>query len=552
MNLLKKSFILFWKNRRLWMLILGYTAISLSVIVRKAGLSLGTELNLLEPTRQILFLCPQIMILYLIVGYEFFSEPYRSHLDEAILSTSKGQKGRGQTANFILMGLMLFANYIFILLVDLKMTGNSFAEHEIEDAEHMAVRYIATCLFVNIYLIGLIGILIGAAIARIRKRIAAYGIIMAVVLCVSYLLNEIADLIMIMTEYAVNLYDILDFINIMTPGLNFITNTALGFPMMTYRICLICFWIMLLLFWFILQQEKRLSMKSGICFLLCILFLVGYALPSSRIDMGLNSNGTAMVDQHYYGLKNYRVQEKENDFCVKKYTMELDVRRLLKAKVRIETSECLESYHFTLSHSYLIEGVYDENGNMMEYMRDGDTLLIYNGRNKSNVFTVVYSGSNEAYYANSQGINLRGSFPYYPIPGYHQISFDGIQICQLFLEKEADFDVTIKSGKKIFSDLEQRNDGHFVGKSEGATFLSGLYTETTIDGIRIVYPLFIGWSNTDLKHVAAGAIQDGYENYQIFITPNVNRQDDAVGSKQIITRNYFTSVKEDLYICAGE
>ena len=100
--------------------------------------------------------------------------------------------------------------------------------------------------------------------------------------------------------------------------------------------------------------------------------------------------------------------------------------------------------------------------------------------------------------------------------------------------------------------MEQRNDGHFVGKSEGATFLSGLYTETTIDGIRIVYPLFIGWSNTDLKHVAAGAIQDGYEYYQIFITPNVNRQDDAVGSKQIITRNYFTSVKEDLYICAGE
>ena len=89
------------------------------------------------------------------------------------------------------------------------------------------------------------------------------------------LLNEIADLIMIMTEYAVNLYDILDFINIMTPGLNFITNTALGFPMMTYRICLICFldYAPAILVYF--AAGEAIIDESGICLLLCILFFGG-------------------------------------------------------------------------------------------------------------------------------------------------------------------------------------------------------------------------------------------------------------------------------------
>ena len=111
-------------------------------------------------------------------------------------------------------------------------------------------------------------------------------------------------------------------------------------------------------------------------------------------------------------------------------------------------------------------------------------------------------------------------------------------------KKDADFDVHIKSFKKIYSNLEEIGKGHFAGKSNGATLVSGLYTSTEKHGVRIVYPPLIGWSDENLDTVAKAAVKGGYGESQIFITPNMNRQDDALSKEQIITRNYFETVKD--------
>ena len=74
-----------------------------------------------------------------------------------------------------------------------------------------------------------------------------------------------------------------------------------------------------------------------------------------------------------------------------------------------------------------------------------------------------------------------------------------------------------------------------------------MYTSTERYGVRIVYPPLIGWSNSSLDTVAKAAVKDGYGECQIFITPNMNRQDDAVSKEQIITRNYFETVKDLAY-----
>ena len=62
--------------------------------------------------------------------------------------------------------------------------------------------------------------------------------------------------------------------------------------------------------------------------------------------------------------------------------------------------------------------------------------------------------------------------------------------------------------------------------------------------VRIVYPPLIGWSDENLDTVAKAAVKGGYGESQIFITPNMNRQDDALSKEQIITRNYFETVKD--------
>lgn len=531
------------KNKLLWIVILIYTLYNLISIYRYECSVIETS-NGLDPTRQILFLCPQIFILYLVTGYEFLSEQYRVGINESITATAEGGIGRNVFAGFMVMVSVLFVNYAMFAGVDILVTNAGFAVDDIAGANGVAALYIAKSLFINIFLIGLIGISAALAISKIQKRIAAYAVIMAVIFASSYMIGEIANMIMIITDYAVNLFDLLDMFNIMVPGLDFIPNFAIGFSEMTYRICLILLWSALLItIYLIAGSSKKLTLRNVVCVIVCICCFIGYALPSSRVDMGLSSTGSAMADQHYYKMTGYKLKNEDGGFDVDRYTMELDTRRLLKAKVTMEVSEHLEEYKFTLSHSYDIKAVCDESGRSMKYDRNKDALTVYSNDGNTEQITVEYRGANEAYYSCSQGVNLRGSFPYYPVAGFRSITRDGQIMNALFLEKDADFDIHIKSFKKVYSNLEEIEKGHFAGKSNGATLVSGLYTSTERYGVRIVYPPLSRWNDENLDTVAKAAAKGGYGKCQIFITPNMNRQDDAVSKEQIITRNYFETVK---------
>lgn len=534
------------KNKLLWIVILIYTLYNLISIFRYEYSVLDVN-DGLDPTRQILFLCPQIFILYLVTGYEFLSEQYRVGINESITATAGGCTGRNVFAGLMVMVSVLFVNYAVFTGFDIAVTNAIFDTKNITGATAMAALYIAKSLFINIFLIGLIGISAALVISKIQKRIAAYAVIMAVIFASSYMMSEVANMLMILSDYAVNLFDILDIFNIMVPGLNFISNFAIGFPEMTYRICLLLFWSALLITIYLIAGNSKITLKNAICVIVCICCFIGYALPSSRVDMGLSSTGSAMADQHYYEFAGYKLKNEEGGFDVDRYTMELDTRRLLKAKVTMKVSESLKEYKFTLAHSYEIRAVYDEGGRSMKYDRDKDALTVYSNDSNTKRITVEYRGANEAYYSCSQGVNLRGSFPYYPVAGFRSITRDGMIMNALFLEKDADFDVHIKSFKKVYSNLEEIEKGYFAGRSNGATFVGGLYTSTERYGVRIVYPPLIGWSNSSLDTVAKAAVKDGYGECQIFITPNMNRQDDAVSKEQIITRNYFETVKDLAY-----
>ena len=530
------------KNKLLWIVILIYTLYNLISIFRHQYSILDVS-DGLDTTNEILFLCPQIFILYLVTGYEFLSEQYRVGINESIAATAGGCTGRNVFAGFMVMASVLFVNYAVFAGFDIMVTNAIFDAKNITGANAMAALYIARSLFINILLIGLIGISAALVISKIQKRIAAYAVIMAVIFASSYMMSEIANMVMILTDYAVNLFDILDMFNVMVPGLNFTSNFAIGFPEMTDRICLLLFWSALLITVYLIAGSSRITLRNAICVLMCICCFIGYALPSSRVDMGLSSTGSAMADQHYYEFAGYELENEDGGFGVDRYTMELDTRRLLKAKVAMEVSEPLEEYKFTLSHSYDIRDVYDGSGRSMKYDRDKDALTVYSNDSNTKQITVEYRGANEAYYSCSQGVNLRGSFPYYPVAGFRSITRDGQIMNALFLEKDADFDIHIKSFKKVYSNLEEIEKDHFAGRSNGATLVSGLYTSTERYGVRIVYPPLSRWSDENLDTMARAAVEGGYGESQIFITPNMNRQDDAISKEQIISNGYFEYVE---------
>lgn len=544
MELYKQSVKLFWKRKILWIPLVAYNLWNMTRIYWYVREELDIEL--LSHTRDILLLCPQILVLYLILSYEFFSERYRTGLEESTRTTAMGFGSKPAIVQAAVMISVLLLNYLVLTVFDLALTAASFQANGMEGQEQltMAARYICQCFFINVFLIGLIGVLLGMVLSKIEKRAIGYAAIMVTVLITSYLLTEIATMVMVLSDYAVNLFNLLDMFNIMTSGLKFMPNSALGFPMMPYRVCLILFWnLTLLLILLLRDSQKKLSGKSLACLTLCAAAFIGYILPSSRVDMGLSDTGSAMADQHYYGVGNYRIGEREGGFDVGKYVMELSIHRTLKAKVKMDVSKKLEEYRFTLSHSYDVKKVTDGEGRPMGFHRDEDALLIDNRKAKTKTIIVEYAGANEAYYANSQGMNLHGSFPYYPMAGYRQITDDGAIMNQLFLEKDAEFDIEVSTGKTVYSNLEQDSRGHFVGKSNGATLVSGLYAKTERNGVEIVWPPLNGWGEEGLDMVTKAAKEGGYGNSKIFITPNMNRDDDAVSQEQIITRNCFDSME---------
>ena len=92
------------KNKLLWIVILVYTLYNLISIFRYQYSALEVS-DGLDPTRQILFLCPQIFILYLVTGYEFLSEQYRAGINESVAATAGGCTGRNVFAGFMVMAV---------------------------------------------------------------------------------------------------------------------------------------------------------------------------------------------------------------------------------------------------------------------------------------------------------------------------------------------------------------------------------------------------------------------------------------------------------------
>ncbi len=548
MSLYKENFKIFSKYKILWMLLLLHFIANTGLIIQDAYETFGEWISLLDYTRQILLLSPQILVLYTIIGYEFFSEPYRTNLSECTVATTLGYQNKHLSTNLAVVTTVLFINCLLFTAFDLCITHLDIKAHGIHDIDYQCTVYIIKCLFVNIFIIGFIGVLAGALLSKISRRSIAYTAIMAIIFCTSYLLNEVAIMVMVLTNYSVNLYDLLGVLNIMTPGLKFTTDNALGFPMMSYRICLILFWVffLLLIYCFINSKKQKVVKFSG-CITLCVVMFIGYAMPASRVDLSMNSSGSGMADQRYYATGNYHMQEVPSEFLVKKYTMDLDVRRLLKAKVTMKVSKALKSYRFTLSHSYNIDEVYNQDCEPLKFERYKDELLVHSGKARTETITVKYNGASEAYYSNSQGLNLPGSFPYYPIAGYRKITDDGFLMIPLFLENHAEFDIRIKNHGKIYTNLERKEKGHYVGKSNGLSLYSGMYAVEERHGIRITYPFLNGWGDTELEKMTSALKEAGYAGCKVFICPNVNKNDNAISHEQIITGGYFESIEDLQY-----
>ena len=542
MEIYKKSFHNFMKHRLLAVIIPAFTLYHIMVIVVEYYEIIGQGYPVLEYTRRLLMIAPQILVLYLVISYEYFSEAGRNNLEETIEATGRGYTNKHKLAMMLVMFTILFLHYVCFVLFDIVITRTDLYLNGVQDAGNQGAIHIIQVLFLNFFMIGSIGILIGFLISGIKRRITAYATMMAVIFITSYLLNEVATLLMILTDYSFNLFEILDFMSIMPRGLSFSINNSFGFSMSLKRISIIVFWnALLLLVIMLLYSRKKKALKAVICSIICISSMGFYTIPISELDTSLNSKGSTMADQHYYNIKGYTMEEEAADFAIKEYKLDLDTRLLLKADVSMAVTESLEEYKFTLSHSYKVSEVCDQDGNPLKYKQHKDELSVYSGGEKITKISMKYEGASEAFYSNMQGINLPGNFPYYPVPGRKRITEDGQFMNNVFLDEKADFDLKIKSGKEIHTNLKKIKEGHYTGSTTGVSIYSGMYEEYTCDGITIVYPYLIGWNKEALDEIVQ-AVKKEYDTVKVFSGPNVNKQIGALCDDQIITTGYLSDL----------
>ena len=200
-------------------------------------------------------------------------------------------------------------------------------------------------------------------------------------------------------------------------------------------------------------------------------------------------------DQWRYIIEGVKQEEREADFQIISYDMDLKLGRQMRATVTCVPSDGgLDTYAMTLYRLYQVDSVTDENGDALEYQQDENTLLIYGQEDGIRSFTLKYHGGPtgaSCLYNNWYAIDLPGWFPYYPVPGWHKVYLDGEdwKYADNRLKYPAEFQIQLHTDGTVYSDLERMDDNLFQGTSCGPTLLSGFVGERTLtNGTTNIYP----------------------------------------------------------------
>ena len=200
-------------------------------------------------------------------------------------------------------------------------------------------------------------------------------------------------------------------------------------------------------------------------------------------------------DQWRYTIEGVKQEEREADFQIISYDMDLKLGRQMKATVTCVPSDGgLDSYAMTLYRLYQVDSVTDENGDALEYQQDENTLLIYGQEDGIRSFTLKYHGGPtgaSCLYNNWYAINLPGWFPYYPVPGWNKIyqNEGEYRYVDNRLKTPARFRIQLHADGKVYSDLKQEGNNLFQGESYGPTLLSGFVGERKLaNGTVFIYP----------------------------------------------------------------
>lgn len=470
------------------------------------------------PIDYILEISWAILVFFLFVGYEYFSQIPRRYMGEALDATRKTSLpafGYQVAVMELLSGVVTLISAVFVYAC-MAVAG-------MNHTQYLLLLFVA--LILNVFLMGNVGLFIGLALATNKNRLSAY-VLMLVFSLLTCPLGELGNsIVATFANYTgINIFRITPLFWLYDPIVygHVAEETFGGLSVLPYRFCAMFFWVFLSSVVFLWRTCRKKHGKtiflSGGCMIAGLICLAVVLTPSSRLIFDNENPGenTARDDAYYGRLYEEHYQEDDGDewdggvkilpdepvepFRVTAYDMTFSAINQLAGEVTMTVDRSdLDVYGFTLYYGYRVKSVEDQDGNKMDFEQEGDYIKVRRGANSVEKITMRYKGYSSAYYTNVQGIDLPGWFAYYPRAGYHVLADEYGEMLLNQLEETAQFRVQFRTNRKIYSNLENRGENCFTGTSNGATFVSGFYEEREIEGVTVVMPYLDSEANHALS-----------------------------------------------------
>lgn len=423
-------------------------------------------------------------ILFLFLSFEFLFRMRSVHLSECC-STISGSKATIYAGQILFLSFLAFLSAAIHFLMDLI----TYYSGPVREAE--LVIHILKINILNVFLVSLYALLIGAVLGIICSRYVGYAFLILVVFITTPLTEQL------IVGFGLSnpaVYKVKDFFSFM-PVNTFVDNCVAGGSLQSPRWDALLFWIsflsvILLVMLFRKSLKKILSVTVSIALLCsCCFYATQYFTGPSLYDK--SRRWLANPAEYHWKTPG---KEKEVAFAIDAYTMDLDLTRQLSAvcTVHIDSAAPLSNYEFTLSYTYDIHSIVDADGNAFSYTREGDYVTIQNPELiPVSSFTFRYSGHNADFRSDNQMIGLPAYHPYYPFAGFKNLFSNELQT---YLTDTVDpniktFDVSIKANVPFITNL-QKQDGRYVGNSEGLTIIGGLIKGVEYDTFSTARLLF--------------------------------------------------------------
>ncbi len=492
----------------------------------------------------------------LFISYDFFSCILHSDLKEMIASLEKGNYKTYQG----LFQCLMFCNALMFLME----TGTFFLNAyflNFKDVDFL--WYSIKCMLIYGFGVHVFAILYAACMANLKQYwLGCISLLFPVFLNSSFFMEDVLSNTKWHTKTEGAIYStrrIFENFYILPDGLRAEENSWYHVSILYPHVSRLLFWIVLagiFIFIFSLQYRRASAFIKNIAGIIAMILVVSLGISTTGVFSdfipNMDPSGSWQEAKNYYVNDTAEQLEEAEKFTILSYKINMTIKRQLEMVVEMTLSENKQTqYHFTLSHNYKLKEVMNREGQVLEFIQDGDYITVSTEK-ALNTIIFTYAGYSPMYYANSQGVCLPAYYCFYPragsIPVYNKKENTDKGYISNFVNENTAFDVSITNPNlQYYSNLREYETGHYKGQADGFSLFAGFICEHEYDGITVLY------ATRDAFELSESEIRKNIKNLRklglhdhtwIVIMPYPTCKGMNIGDKQIYVSSIY-NIQED-------